>query len=296
MTTLYIIGNGFDLWHGLRTSYACFYDFAKETLEEIETYYSFNIDQAAPWCDFENSLGYFNWKHFYNAYNNIDVSAENFRRSFVYGLEDDLYEQADQHVEAVRECFREWITGIDTSTANRRMTFLNNVQFITFNYTSTLQSIYGITDANILHIHGQAKTFDELIFGHGETREEEPELDENGNSNRTIFSDAEGAAMYPFYALQKPVKKVLNCNQNFFNTLHDVTDIIVIGHSLNKIDLPYFLRVHQQTQSAKWTVCLHKPEEKAHRMQALIECGVPLEYISFCSYTDLEDKHLYGQH
>lgn len=288
MTTLYVVGNGFDRRHDLPTSYACFYDFAKETLDEIEAYYSFGVNQAAPWCDFESSLGCFNWEYFYRAYNNIDPSAEDFRPGFVYGLEDDLREQADQHVEAIRECFREWIIGIDTSTANVRMAFADNARFITFNYTSTLQDIYGIASPRILHIHGQAENFDELIFGHGETREEEPELDVNGDSNRTIFSDAEDAAKYPFYALQKPVKDILSRHNEFFCSLSSVTDIIVVGHSLNKIDLPYFRKIFEQTPLAKWTVCIFTLEEKAHRMQALIECGVPLDSIRFCSYADLE--------
>ena len=36
MTTLYIIGNGFDLYHGLPTSYTDFYEFGKKLLDEIE--------------------------------------------------------------------------------------------------------------------------------------------------------------------------------------------------------------------------------------------------------------------
>jgi hypothetical protein len=39
MTTLYIIGNGFDLWHGLPTGYGDFYEHAKEALDEMEAYY-----------------------------------------------------------------------------------------------------------------------------------------------------------------------------------------------------------------------------------------------------------------
>lgn len=288
MATVYVIGNGFDLWHKLPTSYACFYDFAKKTLDEIETYYSFGVNQAAPWCDFENSLGCFNWEDFYDAHNNIDASEENFRPSFVYGLEDELREQADSHVEAIRNCFCDWINGIDASTAVRRIVFSNGARFITFNYTSTLQSVYGIADANILHIHGRAETSDELIFGHGEEIEEEPELDGNGDSNRTIFTDAENAAVYPLYALKKPVEDVLKSHENFFKTLTDATEIVVIGHSLNKVDLPYFQRICEQARSAKWTVCLYTPEEKTHRMQALIECGVPFERINFCLFKDLE--------
>lgn len=32
--------------------------------------------------------------------------------------------------------------------------------------------------------------------------------DLNGDSNRTMFTDEEGAAKYPFYVLQKPVNEV----------------------------------------------------------------------------------------
>lgn len=187
MTTLYIIGNGFDLWHGLPTSYTQFYDFAKETLEEIEQYYLFNVPRAVPWHDFENALGAFDWREFYDTHNNIDVTADDFRASFAYALGDDLDGQADLHVEAIKECFQDWVLDIDISTANQKLILSDTARFITFNYTSTLQNLYGIDNDKILHIHGRAEVFDELIFGHGETMDEEPELDENGDSKRPKF-------------------------------------------------------------------------------------------------------------
>ena len=61
---LYVIGNGFDLWHDVPTRYSQFYEFAKETLDEIEDYYSCGMMQSAPWHDFESSLGTFNWREF----------------------------------------------------------------------------------------------------------------------------------------------------------------------------------------------------------------------------------------
>lgn len=42
MTKLYIIGNGFDLWHGPPTGYDNFYIFTKELLDEMENYYIFD--------------------------------------------------------------------------------------------------------------------------------------------------------------------------------------------------------------------------------------------------------------
>ena len=288
MTKLYVIGNGFDLWHGLPTSYRQFYEFAKEILDELENYYLFEVTQAGPWCDFENSLGAFNWREFYDVHNHIDVQDESFRLSFVYCLEDDLREQADQHVDSIRGCFREWIDEIDISTAEGRLALAENALFLNFNYTSTLETVYGIDNKNVLHIHGRSSTFDELIFGHGDTMEEVPELDENGDSNRTIFSDAEGAAKCPFYALQKPVLETLDNNKEFFDSLASLSEITVIEHSLNKIDLPYFRQLATSAPNATWIVCSFNASDEIHHLQELERCGVLRGRIHFCTYSDLE--------
>lgn len=288
MATLYVIGNGFDLWHGLPTSYSEFNEFAQETLYELENYYLLKVAEGGPWCDFENSLGDFLWREFYDAHNHMDVGSEDFKPSLVYGLEDGLTEQADELVEAIRECFQAWVHEIDISSAQRTLDLAEDVRFLTFNYTSTLQYIYGIDEDMVLHIHGRAGTNEDLVFGHGETMEEEPELDENGDSNRTMFSDAEGAAKYPFYALQKPVNKILDAHQNFFDSLEDATEIIVIGHSLNKIDLPYFKKLADSAPGARWTICCYEADDEEVHINAMVECGISREFIQICDYSDLE--------
>lgn len=288
---LYIIGNGFDLWHGLPTGYNRFYAFAKEMFDELENFYSFEVTHVGPWCDFENSLGYFDWQYFYEAHYHIDVASESFRSSEVFGLEDALAEQADHYVEAIRESFREWLEGIDISVAEPKLVFPQDANFITFNYTSTLQSIYGISNERVFHIHGRADKFDKLIFGHGETLDEEPELDENGDSNRTMFSDAEGAAKYPFYALQKPVSEALEKNRKLFNSLGLVTEIVVVGHSLNKIDLPYFRKLAECAPNAEWIVCCYEEADDVHHVEELVNSGVRRESIRICTYTDLQEEH-----
>ncbi|WP_240532370.1 bacteriophage abortive infection AbiH family protein [Moritella marina] len=288
---LYIIGNGFDLWHGLPTSYDDFYVFAKELLDEMESYYLFDMSHSGPWSDFENSLGFFEWKYFYEAYNHIDVTSESFRPSEAYGLEDELTEQADSHVEAIKESFREWIEEIDASAASQKLKLPREANYLTFNYTSTLQSVYGIHGDKVLHIHGQAESYDELIFGHGETREEEPELDENGDSNRTMFSDAEGAAKYPFYAFQKPVNEVLQNNFAFVDSLNNYLEITVIGHSFNKIDLPYFKRLAERSKNAIWLVSTYEESDAIHHLEQLVKCGVPAGKIRTCTYEELQSEH-----
>jgi hypothetical protein len=129
MTKLYIIGNGFDLWHALPTGYDRFSEFARSTLEEVEEFYSFDLAQKGPWSDFENSLGRFNWRTFYEAHDNTDVTAEDFRPSEAYALDDDLIEQADNHVTAIKESFQKWIEGIDISVATKTIRFAPEDRF-----------------------------------------------------------------------------------------------------------------------------------------------------------------------
>ncbi|MGU9851120.1 bacteriophage abortive infection AbiH family protein [Pseudomonas koreensis] len=284
MSTLNIIGNGFDLWHGLPTSYDSFYDFAKEVLHEMESFYLIDPGSSGPWSDFENALGKFDWQLFYDAHDNTDLTAENFRRSEVYGLEDDITEQADSLVEVIKEKFHDWIESIDISQVQKKTFFSEGDSFLTFNYTSTIQVVYGVDPANILHIHGRSDAYDDLIFGHGETMEEEPEQDENGDSNRTMFSDAEGAARYPFYALQKPVSEVINKHRDFFRSLEGISTINVIGHSLNEIDLPYFEEIVKIVKYAKWNVYCYKFEECDRYPKQLIKCGVNSGSISIAIY------------
>ena len=290
MSILYIIGNGFDLYHGLPTNYKDFYEFGRELLDEIEEFYLLEISDTNPWSDFENSLGKYNWKSFYDFHNHIDVDDEGFRPSFVFGLHDDIAQQTDHQVEAIRECFQQWIEDIEVLSALKILSFAENARFINFNYTSTLQDVYGVDDINLLHIHGCVKNYDELIFGHGETMEEEPEFDEDGEPRRTMFTDAEDAAKYPFYALKKPVDEVLKMHQRFFDLLKNIQEVIVIGHSISKIDWPYFVKISRNAPDAIWTYCLRDKEimgEETEYTSKLCECGVHRDNIRFTRYAYL---------
>ena len=168
---LYVIGNGFDLWHGLPTGYSDFCEYSSDALEESEQFFWFQEDQRA-WSDFENDLGTFDWAVFYDVHNHHDLDFNDFKMSYIAGLEDELIQEANRHVDTIRESFVEWVDSIDISLLKPRMHFKANARFITFNYTSTLQQIYGISEDRVLHIHGRAETYDELIFGHGETMKE----------------------------------------------------------------------------------------------------------------------------
>ena len=282
--TLYILGNGFDMWHKLPTSYGDFYDYASSFLSEIEHFYSSGLHYHNPWHDFEKALGEFDAGAFLDDYNEIDWTAEDFRPSFVYGLEDEMTEQADAHVNSIRETFVEWIQQIDVSKATKKIEFPEDSLFISFNYTTTLQSVYGIDSRRVLHIHGNVENNDELIFGHGREIEYAPDFDEDGEPTRDMFSDARGNATYPLHALKKPVDEVLARHRQFFENLQDIETVVVIGHSLNEIDYPYFRRINDVLPDVSWHVIYHRTGESAGFIQSLVACGVPPDRIRCTGY------------
>jgi len=261
--------------------------FAKSTLDDIESHYSFDLRNHEPWHDFENALGDFDPDSFLDFHNEVDVTSDHFKPKDIYGLEDEITQQADLHVSGIQEAFGDWVNQIEVNHALPKMSFLLNSQFITFNYTSTIQSVYNIEKSRVLHIHGSVDSYDELVFGHGKEIVKQPEFDENGESTGSIFSEAEGNAMYPLVALQKPVQDVLNRHEDYFCQLSDINEIIIIGHSLNSIDWPYFTKIAGIAVGAEWKVVYYAEEEENEYFESLVECGVPEENIVTLEYSDL---------
>ena len=114
--------------------------------------------------------------------------------------------------------------------------------------------------------------------------EVEPDRDENGDSNRTMFSDAKYAAMTPFYALQKQVESVIAKHRGYFEALGNIQTIRVIGHSLNDADLPYFAEIAKNTVEAKWEVWCYEHDDEDHHPEQLRSVGVSDLNIVVCKY------------
>ncbi|WP_333624545.1 bacteriophage abortive infection AbiH family protein [Sphingobacterium siyangense] len=284
MSNLFIIGNGFDLFNGLPTRYSDFHKFVSENhhdLEnDIEEYFSFNVDDKYLWKDFENDLATFNYRNLFNSYNHIDVMNESFSPSEAFGLEDDISENVGHLIDKMRSAFTEWIEAVEfPAKGPNQLQFPEKAYFINFNYTDTLEVLYGISKQNILYIHNNANDLQgDLIFGHGQLKENDPadeELDKDGNSNRTIFTDSENAARYPFYAFMKNSEEILNDNKEYFSNLDGITEITVLGHSLGKPDWIYFKELKEIFHDAIWRISYYDASELSHLQEiAIREIGI----------------------
>ncbi|MBO1123632.1 hypothetical protein FQS88_17435 [Enterococcus casseliflavus] len=199
LSKLYIIGNGFDLAHDLKTSY--FKDLRRilnENDEELfdlvnKLYFVLNPNsQEDYWSEFEKHIGkitdieqskFINFLKEQTAdfYENTELPSVT---DFSYDPDDDNYgdfytekaraisamsdmnpnfdykpwNQLDKIRSFIELGFKQMIEEANSDLINKEKLDYLNFQasdfFINFNYTNTLETIYGISPDNILHIHG----------------------------------------------------------------------------------------------------------------------------------------------
>lgn len=284
-TRLYIIGNGFDLWHGIPSGYEDF----KKYVDKHDSRVSDDVERyLAPRED---------WKDLEAALANLDVdSIIDDMGQFMGGYGDDDWSDAGHHdfqyeVENVvarlssklRALFGAWIRTLvipTPATATRRLNTIDtHATFLNFNYTATLRDLYAVPDGQILHIHGEASEPDsELILGHAWNPSQREPLhrpeDEEEMDIRLI--EAHGILDDYFSSTFKPSERLIREHQGFFDQLSAVQQVYVLGHSLSEVDLPYLqvLTSVPSVRDAHWCVACRREDERPERQQRLIELGV----------------------
>ncbi|MDH2473522.1 bacteriophage abortive infection AbiH family protein [Clostridium perfringens] len=310
---LFIIGNGFDLAHGLKTSY---YDFRSyldeenwEFLSSLESMYGLSI---GGWMDhaseeiIKDVLEKVLWENFESNLSNIDETIIYDGEDIELGLEggdigvedtlDDYWEDQYEFVKRLNDYLVDWVKQIDISNIFKKTNMISefsNDKFITFNYTLVLESIYNIDKYDILHIHGSLDKNDNLpIIGHGdkekvnEMREIAREAKEEYNEKK--YSIYNAIANYCERTL-KDVDEFISMNRSFFNNLNEIDEIYVIGHSLGDVDMPYFNEILRNVgDNTRWYVHYHRAEDEENYRETLINTvGVNEENITMLGSEDI---------
>ncbi|BBB12895.1 bacteriophage abortive infection AbiH family protein [Sphingopyxis sp. FD7] len=145
--------------------------------------------------------------------------------------------------------------------------------FLTFNYTPTLETLYGATPANVLHIHGNASVAsDQIVLGHGWERLDEEKLSPKVHEDTdTRFAGGYRLIDSYFADTFKPTIALIERNSGFFGRISNVDEVFVLGHSLSEIDAPYLHEVIRRIRpDATWTVSYHGSSAEAEdRMNGL---------------------------
>ena len=65
------------------------------------------------------------------------------------------------------------------------------------------------------------------------------------------------------YKLRKPVEDVITQHKTFFDSLKEITHVVVFGQSLSKIDMPYFNKIFCDVQNnTEWYFMVYDDEAK----------------------------------
>lgn len=186
--TLFLIGNGFDIWQGLNTRYDAFEKYYQEHLDEVLsrlhiqkrvlldkkgkailddkgqpiTYSDVELFYGDPYHP--RKLPHEFWSDFETSLDKIDDQEINyfFGRNGVK----DIRTCANNAQKILKTIFCDWVTSITISEEKPAYDFGENALFINFNYTDTLLKRFGVKEVNEYHVHGQATNRDSIIVGH----------------------------------------------------------------------------------------------------------------------------------
>lgn len=166
---LYICGNGFDLHHGLQTSYKNYKEFLSrkypDIISEYEEFVGVYDNGKIAWSNIEDALKINYLKMLCRFADLPSVADEVYYRSHENGvlsyhgndLEDAFRGLMDFITNFTGKYLYDWLSSINTKSATPDLALSPNDLYINFNYLDTLQTLYHIPDSNIFHIHGSLK-------------------------------------------------------------------------------------------------------------------------------------------
>lgn len=269
--TLYIIGNGFDLHHGLKTSYLNFRD---DYVKKSSVLWNVLLDiyGEAPqnnnlwWKDFENMLGKVDYDSLSKSRNGDALGFMKVRNLMKGKLP---------------PSFGKWIKDVDSQIDASKIELMDEIDasslFFTFNYTLLLEKAYHVKEENVWHIHGSVKHPDDIILGHDADAGQLVKYTQEYNKDQQRISPS-----YADYINQeslngaKKVKDRIWKEEERFDKYCGIKHLIAMGFSFNNIDLPYIEKIwnlNRYKDEVEWTVYVHTSEDESI-IKTLMDIGV----------------------
>lgn len=270
---LCIIGNGFDIHHCLETSFSDFREFLVKNgdgdyVTQLETYFQSDyVDEHGKhcfllWSNLEKAIGQYDLEELYHELTDwIDIDYDHMMRSAAQ-IEDSPNDFLAPILDSLPIRLEEWIRSINLKGVEADVEFPEPSMFLTFNYTRVLEEIYHIPESDILHIHGVIGGEENLVVGHKVKADERDAYDE---SAPIYQEDSMINIINIMNACRKPTEDIIVRNQTFFQSLNNITDVYVYGHSYSPVDLDYFEEVRKNVpDTMKWHLgCYNDTDRKA---------------------------------
>lgn len=285
---LYIIGNGFDLHHKLKTSYLDFREFLKKEKKYSDLLYLFARNFDLPledgdkeWNCFEEVIKYSNSIPYIKGYPLNSLTVEESC--------DLLASEIGRINNSLDLAFYAWVQSIENEM--RRQTSLENMEkkligknsiYLSYNYTAVLERFYKISPNNILHLHGlfSESKKESLFLGFGDLnfkvldsyykninydvigtdKRAECSVDGKSDDLKRITEESKDNLLSFFknrnknYYIQN--YRCYEFNTRILNNLKNIRKVIVLGHSFGASDA-YSLKLLRDRLSdndVKWYI------------------------------------------
>lgn len=311
MSNLFIIGNGFDIRHGIHSRYQDFHDFLRSiymneillsrSFDDFQTW-RYDVPQTRnllgryekdqitdvlgflDYCISKSEKGNtpFNfyvdteWNVIEETLGNLDL-AEYFVKSEYYPASN---YPAEFLLYDVAECFKFlprilylWVKQIDIHSSKPIPAFQTiidpeNDMFFTFNYTRTLEEIYGAKQ--VLHVHGEIGY--RLLLGHAKNNDIDSFCERN-----YIPSCCRHAAKTLLNTTEKDTLENSKRLDSYYRFLdRGITDIYSYGFSFGEVDWPYIVDICKalDTSGITWHLSDFNDESTRNRFKDIIRhCG-----------------------
>lgn len=251
---LYIIGNGFDLHYGLETGVNTFKNILSQKyidtvgINALELFDAYGVD----WGEYEMSLSDLDLK----SVQDLIMTYPDYLSDHESDREDCIYNtnmHINQLTDAVSDSLHEMIQNANSQLRNLNYNELLPINecspIVSFNYTSTLELLYGI---KAYHIHGLYEEGDNLIFGYKDMNSKNllSRLEED------YYVVAQIDSINQLYA---DFKKKIQINQleEYLYQIGNIDIVIVYGHSMSLVDYEYFVIINELLSPSEWKVSYH---------------------------------------
>jgi hypothetical protein len=283
---LYIVGNGFDLWHKIPSAFQDFKDFLNKHDRELLTAVEEYLPVEGDWRTLESALAGLDVEHIINTfeYTMTSYNDDDWSDSDHHIFQQEVGQLIEKLSKGLRDRFAQWIRKIPMptpATASRLLLTLDpTALFLTFNYTSTLRILYGVQDRSVWHIHGKAEDLNSiLVLGHAWDPRKRKCLNDHPDVEDfdTRLLEANDIIDNYFGETFKPSARLIQEAGDSFSQLAAIKEVCVLGHSLSAVDELYLhaLLAVPAVRAARWQVA-YSPEydDPNERCLRLVELGV----------------------
>lgn len=309
--TLYIIGNGFDLAHGIKSSYddyKLFYStynvnscVSSYRIRPKEREYTENIekgldpklffrDLSGDWSNIEEAIGKYDVEDIKEYIESEDDKEEDFTK------QDELKSSRLQFffnntINALRILFKKWVDNIDIRVKAKpeQYKFNKDGLFLSFNYTEVLETLYGIPMNNICYIHGRRGVDKEYIFGHNN---ELPAITIPEEQNYIGYVDIKKEVIDKMNEFVKPYDECLKTLNHYIQKAK-IEKVIVHGHSLGSVDMVYLEKIVEIIGSdIPWQIDYYHEDEIDKIYKLKNNLGLATVYVRWVSRTCFNPDYL----